>query len=649
MIRALPALALPLLLLLPAAARAAPPDRSGSPYFVVEGDAGGTLPLESTRADVKIAGVMADVTVTQSYRNRGQVPINARYVFPASTRAAVHRMRMKIGARVIEAKIKEREAARAEYERAKSDGKTASLLEQDRPNVFSMAVANVLPGDQIDIELAYTELLLPTDGIYELVYPTVVAPRYPGASQGGGRDAFLLAPYALGPTTRFGLAVELAAGMPIQSIESPSHAIETQWLAGRQRATIALASHEADGGDRDFVLRYRLAGADIASGLVTQQIGDEKFFLMMVQPPARPAPELIPPREYVFILDVSGSMHGFPLETAKIAMRGLLGRMRPIDRFNVLLFSGDSRLYRERSVAATPASIADAIAFIDREEGGGGTEMLAALERAFALPREGGAAARSFVVVTDGEIAAEAAALDLVRRRLGDASVWAFGIGAAVNRHLIDGLARAGQSQPFVLLDPAEAATAAERFARMIESPVLTQVQVRYDGFDAYDVAPAALPDLYATRPVAIFGKWRGEARGSITLTGVTGRGRFVNTFDVAGATPAVGHGLAHLWARETIAALSDFVYGDGNRAAVVELGLRYGLLTAYTSFIAVHQVVRSDGAALDVDQPLPLPSGMDAAALGMESGDEPPLAVLLLAVGLAALALAIVRRRSAA
>ena len=623
-------------------------DRTLSPYFVVEGAEPGVeaLPLEQTRAEVRIAGVIADVVVTQRYRNRGTAPISARYVFPASTRAAVHGMRMTVGDRVIEARIKERAEARAEYEEARAAGKTASLLEQQRPNVFSMEVANILPGDLIAVELRYTELLVPTDGTYELVYPTVVGPRYAGESvdTAAGENRFVATPYrraGQAAAHAFDIEVALDAGMPIQSIASPSHGIETRFAAGRSRATVALAPSGPDGaagGDRDFVLRYRLGGADIASGLLLLQGKTENFFLLMVQPPQRPAPEIIPAREYVFVLDVSGSMRGFPLDVAKRLMRELLTRLRPTDRFNVLLFSGGSSLMAERSVPASPDAIDRALAFVDRQDGGGGTELLAAVQRAMALPRPAPGVSRSFVVVTDGYIAEEPAVFEHIRSNLGQANVFSFGIGSSVNRHLVDGIAAAGQGESFVALNEAEATEVARRLRAYVETPVLTGLKVSYDGFDAHELEPLSLPDVFAQRPVILFGKWRGPARGTITLTGVSGRGRFVSELDVSRFAPSAGNrALAHLWARTRIARLSDFDHGEVNRDEVLQLGLRYSLLTRYTSFVAVHQQVRAEGVARSVDQPQPLPQGVSEAAIGFQSGSEPPLVILLALVALAA------------
>ena len=641
------------LLVMPRFARADQDDRTLSPYFFVEGAKPGVeaLPLESTKADVHISGVIADVVVRQTYKNSGDRTISARYVFPASTRAAVYGMRMKIGTRVIEAKIKEREEARKEYEEAKAAGKTASLLEQDRPNVFSMNVANILPNDKIEVELRYTELLVPTDGVYELVYPTVVGPRYASETldKQAANNQFVKSGYQRAgdaPTYAFDIDVSLAAGMKIQQLDSPSHRVETRLGANHTSANVSLVDGAAT-GNKDFVLRYRLAGDDIASGLLTFQGKNENFFLMMVQPPRRPALEQIPAREYVFILDVSGSMSGFPLDTAKTLMRDLLGKLRPTDRFNVMLFAGGSALFSDTSVAANSAKIGDAISFIDRETGGGGTELLPALKRAMALPRASKEVSRTFVIVTDGYIAEETAMFDQVRSHLGEANVFAFGIGSSVNRHLIDGIAKAGQGEPFVVLDPTKAADAAMRFRAYVESPVLTGVKVAFDGLATYDVQPQALPDVFANRPVVVFGKYKGKPSGKITLTGVSGRGRFVSTIDASTVAPDAKNGaLAYLWARAKISELSDFYQGDANKKQVVELGLQYNLLTQFTSFIAVHQVVRTNGSSTDVDQPLPMPAGVSDLAVGMEVGAEPELPILLALVALGALVLTLRTRR---
>ena len=266
-------------------------DRTLSPYFFVQSEdpTVDQLPLKATSADIDIAGVIADVKVTQVYKNEGKRPLEAIYVFPGSTRSAVYGMKMTIGKRTIVAQIQKREEARATYEAARREGKSASLLEQQRPNVFQMNVANIMPGDEIQVELSYTELLVPEEGIYELVYPTVVGPRYSNQPASGAPDTekFVENPYlkgGQGPTYHFDLSATLSAGIPIQGVGSPTHKVAVAY-DGPDLATIGLDQAEKNGGNRDFVLRYRLEGGQIESGLLLHQGKDENYFLLMAQPP----------------------------------------------------------------------------------------------------------------------------------------------------------------------------------------------------------------------------------------------------------------------------------------------------------------------------------------------------------------------------
>jgi Ca-activated chloride channel family protein len=613
-------------------------DKTLSPYFFIDqGDPEmDRLPLKQTRADVRITGVIADVVVTQVYRNEGQRPINARYIFPASTRAAVHGMTLTVGDQRVRAQIREKQVAQREFDQAQAAGKSAALLKEQRPNVFSMSIANVLPGDEIQVELHYSELLVPTDGTYEFVYPTVVGPRYSSEPEATAAetDGWVKSPYlheGRPPTYGFDIQVRIAAGMPLRELLCTSHHTSVEW-ENRTTARVSLDRDEEQGANRDFILHYRLEGDQVETGLLLYPGEDESFFLLLVEPPARVRPEQVPPREYIFVLDVSGSMHGFPLDTAKTLMRELVAGLRPTDRFNVLLFSGGSRLLSPRSLPATAGNLQGALRVIDNEQGGGGTELAAALQRALALPATAGAS-RSIVVVTDGFISAETQALDLIRGNLNRANLFAFGIGSSVNRYLIEGLAKAGQGEPFVVTAPAESQAAASSFRQYVESPVLTQVAVTSDGFEMYDVEPPSIPDVFADRPVVVFGKWRGKAAGTVRVSGIGGAAPYEQSLDVAEYDAAEENlALRYLWARSRVARLSDYGWhNDGEkRLEVTTLGLTYELLTAYTSFIAVHEIVRNhSGDARDVDQPLPLPAGVSDLAVGC-AVPEPGLTVLL-------------------
>jgi Ca-activated chloride channel family protein len=629
-------------------------DKTLSPYFFVQGDPNvDHLPLKDTKVEISISGVIADVKVLQTYRNEGSRPVNATYVFPASTRAAVYGMRMRIGDQVIVAKIKEREAAKQEFETAKKEGKSASLLEQDRPNVFSMNLANLMPQEQVEIELRYTELLVPTDGVYELVYPTVVGPRYSSEKEAGAAktDKFVKSPYThegQKPTSALHISARISGGLPIQELACTSHQITPQWLSNTV-AQMTLDDADPFQGNRDFIMRYRLAGNQIAAGLLLYQGQDENFFLYMAQPPQRPLTEDIPPREYIFVVDVSGSMDGFPLQTSKQLLRDLIGKLRPTDLFNIVLFAGDSAVLSANSLEANQENITRAIGLIEQQRGSGGTELLPAVEQAMKIPRQT-TVSRSIVLITDGYVSGEHGVFDYIRDHLDKANVFAFGIGSSVNRYLIEGVAKAGMGEPFIVTNPAEAPAAAAKLREYIQTPVLTDIQITSPGFETYDVHPAHFPDLMAQRPVVLFGKWRGSAGGTFELHGKSGQGDYTTRLDVATVSPDEGNrALRYLWARARIAELSDYGFGTPPAEKVKEitaLGLKYNLLTQYTSFIAVREkVTNTSGQAEDVQQPLPLPVGVSDMAVG----SEPEIVWLLMAVlGFALLVIVRYRRHFA-
>jgi len=618
-----------------------------SPYFVVKGGDASVdrFPLKETKADVHISGIIADVMVTQRYVNEGSRPINARYVFPASTRAVVYGMKMKIGDHIVTARIQERKAAQQTFEKAKKEGKSASLLDQERPNVFTMNVANIMPGDKVEIELRYTELLIPTAGVYEFAYPTVVGPRYSNIPEAGAleSDKWVKSPYLKEgnkPTSSFNIAVDITGGVPLEDIACSTHKIKTTW-PDRSTATVALDESEADGGNRDFILKFRLTGKKIHSGLMLYQGKDENFFLLMVQPPRHVKTSDIPTREYIFVVDVSGSMYGFPLDISKNLLSNLISGLRPTDQFNVVLFSGRSVTMSPGSVSATQENIDQAIRLIDGQQGSGGTELCAALQTAMSIPRKDNVS-RSVILVTDGYISAEKEALQLIRKNLNNTNFFSFGIGSSVNRYLIEGVAHAGQGEPFVITKREEAADAAEKFRNYIASPLLTGIAVSFEGFEVYDVEPEKIPDMFAERPIAVIGKWRGNLQGRITVTGQNGINKYSQSFDLAGIEPSDKNAaLKQLWARKKLFFLSDFntPYGDtDNKDKIINIGIKYNLLTAHTSFVAVHEVVHNPEAkSHDITQPLPLPAGVSEFAVGggMQNAPEPEFYLLLIMAAL--------------
>ena len=603
-------------------------DQTTSPYFFVETDDPtiDQLPLKSTSAEVNISGVIAEVRVKQTYCNEGTSVLEAIYVFPASTKAAVHHMQMIIGERKITAKIEEKQKARQEYEEAKEEGKTATLLEQDRPNVFKMNVANILPGDTIVVEMHYSELITPNKGIYEFVYPTVVGPRYCSPSEDG--EDWIETPYlheGEKPPYTFEITVNINAGLPISEMYCSSHPAAILSYTGKNNAICMLDSSASDGGNKDFILGYSLSGNKPESGLLLYQGQEENFFLAMIQPQRNPMEYEIPPREYIFIMDVSGSMRGFPITVSKTLLVNLISKLRYYDQFNVLFFAGGNQLLAEQSLPATAENIQKAIDMIEQMQGGGGTELLPALERALNLQCPDNMS-RTFVIATDGYVSVEKEAFDLIRNKLSDANFFPFGIGSSVNRYIIEGMAHVGMSEPFIVTNEDEAYDQAEKFRQYIQSPVLTNVKVDFTGFDVYDSEPLTIPDVLAERPVILFGKWTGNAAGSIHCTGQSGDAPYAKTLNVGDFIPSDENlALKYLWARYRIQLLDDYgsVRGySGNDSTlikeIIRLGIKYNLLTNYTSFIAIDSLIRRDsGDIVTVKQPLPLPEGVSDYAVG--------------------------------
>lgn len=602
-----------------------------SPYFVVISNDSLTdgLPLKSTSAKVNIAGVIADVELTQKYVNSGKTTLEAIYVFPLSTKAAVYAMEMQIGSRRIRALIREKGQARRDYEQAKEEGRRASLLEQDRPNVFSMRVANITPGDTINLLLRYTELLVPEKGEYSFVFPTVVGPRYTGGSSSQG-EQFTNTPYTrkgVDQTFRFNFELNLNAGMPVQEVNCRTHEFITDYPTANQ-VSMKLDPTQKSTSNRDIIINYSLRGNEIQSGLLLYEKGEEQHFLMMIQPPKRIQDDAIPPREYIFVLDISGSMHGFPLDISKTLMRNLIVNLKPTDLFNLVLFAGGSALFSPGSVVATPENIDRALKLIDSTRGGGGTELLNALERAYRIPKSEKSCSRSVILLSDGYINAERKSLDLVNKQLGNANFFSFGIGSSVNRYLMEGLAFMGKGEAIIVDDKKQAGNASEKFRNYIQTPLLSNISIDFGDWQVFDVEPGGVPDLMAERPLIIHGKYRGLACGKVKIKGNAGKSEYLKVIDVTPVrSDEKNRALPLLWAKERIQQLEyydsgefrSWQPGESNEKEILRLGLQYSLMTSKTSFIAIDEKIISNKSTkkVSVKQPLPLPHNVSELAVG--------------------------------
>lgn len=633
-------------------------DKMLAPYFVIQnGEEGAEVehfPLKATNVDVNISGMIAEIYVTQTYANLGSVPINARYVFPAASNVCVHGMEMRIGNERITAQIREKEEAKTVYETAKEEGKTASLMEQKRPNVFTMDVANIMPKDTVTIQLHYTQLITPTDGIYEFVFPTVVGPRYTELTDTPSEDSqsvsdndWIASPYLPEdsvPSGDFQITVSLSTGVPISQVTCKSHGVIVR-QTDPSNAVVTLANSDDYAGNRDFILKYSLSDETIQSGLVLtrgQTQGEaENFFMLTIQPPERYEPEEIVPREYIFVLDISGSMAGYPLDTAKGLIRDLVGNLNESDLFDLVLFSNDTTLLSKNSLKATSHNVKTAIHLIDTLEGGGGTSLLPAMTAASYIPETEGYA-RTIVVITDGYVSNDGQIIDYVCAHMKDSGFFSFGIGTSVNDYLIKQIAACGLGESFIVTDEEDALDAAEDFRTYIEAPLLTDISVDFQGFGVYDVEPEIPSILYASQPIVLFGKWAGSPCGTISISGRSGEEDYRQEISVADiSVNDESEAVRYLWARTHLDRLAGYgsLRNDHSiKEDITKLGLEYNMITPYTSFVAVSEIIRNTtDESRDVQQALPLPQRVSQLAVGggyrAYSEPESLLPVMVLAV----------------
>jgi Ca-activated chloride channel family protein len=559
------------------------------------------LPLVRGAVHVSVRGPIAQVRLTQTYANPGTSAIEAVYVFPLPHDGAVGGMTMRLGERTITASIRRRDEARAVYQQARDAGQATALLEQERPNIFTQSVANILPGEEIDVDLTYDLLLAPTEDVWELAIPTVVAPRY---IPDGVTDADRITPPSDAAATnpmRFDLDIQ--NGLPIAEVYSPTHTIVTTELADTHYQ-VALAG-SAMNADRDFVLRWRVAVTRPALAVLADKRPGAALghLALIVQPP--PATEDSGPRELVFVVDTSGSMEGPPLDLAKEAMRWALARLGPDDTFRILHFSDHvSGLDDGASLRATDDEVARGLAYVEALHSDGGTEVLPALRAALAGEHAG--RTRYVCFMSDGDVGNETEILADLDERLGsDAHFFSFGIGSSANRYVLDELARHGHGVAQVLLLDQDPAAQVEQVFAQVEAPALQGLTVEWDGVTVSDASPAALPDLFSGQPLVIAGRYAAGGKGTVRVHGTRG-GREI-TLRIPVILPdngGDGDVLGRLWARRRIAETTD-------EAAITELALTYSLMSAYTSFVAVENGRRTDGTPTTVEVPVAVPYGM--------------------------------------
>ncbi len=592
----------------------------------------GACPLKHTKVKAEISGFLARVRVTQEFQNKFEQPIEAVYVFPLPQNSAIDEMTMKIGSRTIRGKIMKRDEARKVYEAAKNAGQTASLLDQERPNIFTQAVANIMPNEKIIIEISYVETLKYEDGSYEFMFPMVVGPRYKPASMTTEQKQTISPPVAV--DTRAGhdisLEVSLNAGVPVEAIRSTSHEIETANQSSNT-ATIKLKDSQTI-PNKDFILRYEVAGGKIKDAVLTHKNGRGGYFSLILQPPDKVDSKNVSPKEIVFVLDTSGSMEGFPIEKAKESMKMALEGLYPNDTFNLITFAGDTDVLFEKPVPPTAENMQKAQEFLASRQGSGGTEMMKAIRTALA-PSISNEHLRIVCFMTDGYVGNEGEIISEIQKHP-NARVFSFGIGSSVNRFLLDKMATEGRGEvEYVSLED-DGSKAARRFHERIRNPLLTDISIDWNGLQVTDVYPKRNGDLFSAKPLVIHGRYTKSGSSTIKLKGKIGGQNTVREIPVNFSDDAPNHDvLATLWARTRIDDLSTRGNYDEDEAVIrtnqqtknliTQIGLRYRLMTEFTSFVAVEEkVVNRKGKSVRVDIPVELPQGV--SKLAIQEDDEP-------------------------
>ena len=607
------------------------------------------LPLKHTDVKGKVCGYIATVEVVQQFQNPFSEKIEAVYVFPLPQNAAVNEFIMVIGERRIRGIIRERQEAEQIYQEARRQGYVASLLTQERPNIFTQKVANIEPGKQIDVHIKYFSTLAYADGWYEFTFPMVVGPRFnPPCSTDGvgavGRGHAGLSGQEtevqyLKPNERSGhdiaLALDLDAGVKIEEIACSSHAIQKS-RSGSEKAHVQLSPLD-NIPNKDFVLRFKVAGDAIKSALVTHR--DERgssnargagvppairgqdaldtggFFTLMLYPPADLRHVQRAPMEMVFVLDCSGSMNGRPLAKSKEAVQRALRTLGPDDTFQIVRFSvGASQLGRD-PVPATPQNVQRALAYVDSLQGEGGTMMIEGIKAALDFPHDP-RRLRLVSFMTDGYIGNEVEILGEIHQRLGDARIFSFGIGSSVNRYLLDRMAKLGKGA-VAYIGPNDSGTeAVDRFYDCISHPALTDVRIDWGNMEVSEVYPRQVPDLFVGRPIVLTGRFQGAAATTIRVAGKVGQSEKEIRIPVElGRTAPTHPGIACVWARKRIEDLTSQTTYDTNPdlpCQIKQVALQYGLMSAYTAFLAVDTSQTTAGDhGVTVAVPVPVPDGV--------------------------------------
>jgi Ca-activated chloride channel family protein len=593
------------------------------------------LPVLDLRIRLEVTGILIHGAVTQRFRNPTPEVIECVYVFPLPERAAVHRMEMRIGERRIVSVIKEREEARQVYERARQEGRKTALLDQERPNLFTTSAANINPGETIEVSLEYLQEIVYAGGEFSLSFPLTFTPRF--ATGGAGDSSRVTPPFArpdTAGTPRATLVARLDAGVPLQAVESDSHAIVT-----RRDGNVLLVEPRAGSvpADRDFHLRWRpLLTSEPRSALFTEDRADGRYVLLMLLPPTENVGAgLGLPTETLFVLDVSGSMGGPSIEQARAALLAALDRLRPGDTFNILIFNHAVTAFRTGFLPAVGPDLEEARSWVRGLRADGGTRIDLALQRGLDLIKTGDPArVQRIIFLTDGGVDDEDDVLRMVRAGLGAARLHALGIGPAPNRYLMRKMAEAGRGLCEFISTTSGVDNRVDAFFARLSRPVMTDVALDWEGAASAEIYPSPLPDLHSGEPLFVSARLGpGHSVRRVLLRGRTHDGPIGFDLIAEDGNPRES-GVAVRWARARVESLTDALHEnadpDAVRRAVIDVSTAFGIVTRYTSLVAVEETPSASGGVRLMKVPSGIPLGSTLLGELPQGGTDEPLLFLV-------------------
>jgi Ca-activated chloride channel family protein len=597
-----------------------------------------------TSVEIRVSGMIVRARVIQQFQNPADQCAEGVYVFPLPENSAVDTLRMTIGNRRIEGQIKEREEARRVYEQARREGRKASLLEQQRPNIFTVSVASLLPREEAQIEIEYQQIADYRDGEFRLRFPMLVGPRYTPGGQGTGErvlGAGAFSTVGSDSGNPVSLRIDLRAGVPLRRVESTYHPINRTALSP-DHYEVTLAEGEVP-ANRDFELVWQPdIGREPRAAVFSETVGGETYALVMMVPPMETAAPVRVPRETIFIIDTSGSMEGESIKQAREALVLALQGLDSADTFNIIEFDSDTHVLFAESRPADPSTVADAIAFVESLAADDGTEMLPAIAAALQMPGAASGRVRQVIFMTDGQVSNEAQLFQYIRANLGVSRLFTVGIGSTPNSHFMRQAAQIGRGTFTYIGDLSEVKTKMGELFRKLDHPVLTDLEVRFDDATA-EVWPSRLPDVYVGEPLLVTARLS-SGGGGVALAGRAGAGevrtlsRWTDSLSLQSSSSESGIG--KLWARRKIESLDDSVTAGADpqqiRSEIVQVALGHHLVSQHTSLVAVDLTPTGIDSSRCVSQLLPLnePKGWGERALAGSLPQTATPAPLLLLIG---------------